>query len=121
MIYLLKVIALGSSRAIVLPLPLLSALDIDCGDILAVQSDKSGAFHIERATADLLKPGGMLSNAEARLAADGNPNMQKLNATLKSLEARHPLSKDRADPRYICRPTTVPMRYYVKCHLTDDR
>jgi hypothetical protein len=89
MIYLLKAIALGSSRAIVLPLPLLSALDIGCGDILAVKPDKSGAFHIERAPGDLLRPRDSLFDGKAGQPDDSEPHTQKLAAVLKSLKARH--------------------------------
>jgi antitoxin component of MazEF toxin-antitoxin module len=56
MIYLLKVIALGSSRAIVLPAPLLSALDVDRGDIVAIRSDKPNSFRFGRAPAEVLRP-----------------------------------------------------------------
>jgi bifunctional DNA-binding transcriptional regulator/antitoxin component of YhaV-PrlF toxin-antitoxin module len=66
MIYLLKVIALGSARAIVLPASLLSDLDIDRGDILAVRSDRSGCYGLERANPALFegKPPQSLRAAE---------------------------------------------------------
>jgi bifunctional DNA-binding transcriptional regulator/antitoxin component of YhaV-PrlF toxin-antitoxin module len=57
MIYLLKVIALGSARAIVLPLSLLSDLDIDRGDILAVRSDQSDGYSLHRASPALVEGG----------------------------------------------------------------
>jgi hypothetical protein len=48
MIYLLKIITLGSTHAIVLPAPLLSALDIDRGDIVALRPNKLGGFRLDR-------------------------------------------------------------------------
>ncbi len=56
MIYLLKVIALGSARDIVLPASLLSELDIDRGDILAVRSQTDG-YSLHRADPALVEGG----------------------------------------------------------------
>jgi hypothetical protein len=94
MIYLLKVIALGHSRAIVFPAPLLSALDIDCGDLVAIQSDASGSFGIRRAPAGIL--GGEIRAASAKISGAGlrdpsgtqGATVLKLNATLKCLKTR---------------------------------
>jgi hypothetical protein len=94
MIYLLKVITLGHSRAIVFPAPLLSALDIDCGDLIAIQSDASGSFGIRRAPAGIV--GGEIRAASVKISGAGSRDLSgtqgatvlKLNATLKSLKTR---------------------------------